>query len=607
LIELLVYPDNLDIFESQFNNLNFQFMIGVDASIKNKIDTWLNGAYDAETKSEIQKLIDQQAAEELTDAFYKDLEFGTGGLRGIMGVGSNRMNKYTVGMATQGLCNYLKQVFPGEQIRFVIAYDNRNNSTRFASIVANVCSSNGFEVFFFESLRPTPELSFAIRHLNCHSGVMLTASHNPKEYNGYKAYWSDGGQVTTPHDKNIITEVKKITSIDQVLFEGDPDKITTISSDVDTAYLDAISKYCLEPETVKKQKDLKIVFSPIHGTGITMVPQALGKWGFENIHIVEEQAVIDGNFPTVIYPNPEEEEAMKMALEKGQAIQADIIMATDPDGDRVGVGVKNNHGAYKLLNGNQICSLIVNYVLDRMKHNDALPSNGMVIKTIVTTDLIREISDSFGVRCHETLTGFKHIGALITAEEGKQQFLAGGEESYGYLIGDLIRDKDAVISCAMLAEMTAFYKEKDMSLFDALLELYGRFGYYKEKLISLTKKGKSGAEEIKSMMDGLRNNPPPSLGGSVVNIIRDYENRIEFVPSSGARKSIELPKSDVLQFITHDGTIVSARPSGTEPKIKFYCSVKENLNSAGDFDKVSTSLENKLENVMKDLLGEGSN
>lgn len=573
--------------------------ISLDQSIKGKIDRWLSSSYDDETKKVINQLLEAKEYEQLTDAFYKDLEFGTGGLRGIMGVGSNRMNKYTVGMATQGLCNYLKIQFPNEQIKFAIAHDCRNQSDYFAKIVADVCSANDLKVYFFDALRPTPELSFAIRELGCHSGVMLTASHNPKEYNGYKAYWNDGGQLIAPHDKNVIEEVNKISDIDQVKFETKEDNIVSIGKEMDQLYIDKITELSLRPEAVKMEEDLNIVFSPIHGTAIMLVPNALEKWGFKNVNIVEEQATPNGDFPTVIYPNPEEEEAMQLSIEQAKRNNADLVMATDPDSDRVGVAIKNNKGEFQLLNGNQICSLLVNYVISSMKDLDKLPENPYVVKTIVTTPLIAEIAKQNHVKYYETLTGFKHIGALITKLKGKEQFIVGGEESYGYLVGDLVRDKDAVISCTFIAEMTAYYRSQGKSLFDALIEIYQQYGFYKEKLISITKKGKSGAEEIGKMMQTLRNDPPTELAGSKVVKICDYQSGVENDIENNAKSIIDLPKSNVLQFTTEDGSIVSARPSGTEPKIKFYFSTKVILNKKDDFDLKEEALNKKLEQLAK--------
>lgn len=574
----------------------------LDPIIMQRASTWLNSPYDEKTVGQVQSLIDNNQATELTDAFYKDLEFGTGGLRGIMGVGTNRMNRYTIGRATQGLSNYLKEVYPGEQIKVAVSYDSRNNSPEFAHVVASVFSGNGFIVYLFDELRPTPQLSFAVRHLECHSGVMLTASHNPKEYSGYKAYWKDGGQLVAPHDKNVIEEVNAIESLDQVRFKAIERNIKAVGSEMDDAYLSAISELSIRTDAVKAQHDLNIVFSSIHGTGITLVPPALKRWGFTNVHTVDSQAQPDGNFPTVVYPNPEEEEAMSIAMAEGRERNADIILATDPDADRVGLAVKNDRGDYQLLNGNQIGSLLVHYVLSSYAELGKFHENDYVVKTIVTTQLIADIAARYGVPCHDVLTGFKFIGEMMTNNLGKGRYIVGGEESYGYLVGDLVRDKDAVVSCTFIAEAAAYYKSQGKTLFDVLKELYLQYGYYKEKLISLTKKGKAGAEEIKAMMSGLRANPPKSLGGIAVAKIRDYQNSISFDPKAGASTAIDLPKSDVLQFITIDGDIISARPSGTEPKIKFYCSVKQPLEQLADFDRVSAELDEKVERIMADIV-----
>jgi len=570
-------------------------------STNQRVNQWLNGNYDESTKASIQKLLDNNQLEEINDAFYKDLAFGTGGLRGVMGVGTNRMNKYTIGKATQGLSNYLKKTYPNEQIKVAVSFDSRNSSQEFAQTVANVFSANDIHVYLFSALRPTPELSFAIRELNCKSGVMLTASHNPKEYNGYKAYWNDGGQLTAPHDKNVIDEVNAIET-DHIKFQPKKELIQKIDKEIDEIYLEKLRALSINPAIVNEQRDLKIVYSPIHGTGITAVPQVLKKWGFSNIHIVKSQAEPDGNFPTVKYPNPEEEEAMSVGLQEAKDLDADLLMATDPDADRVGVAVKNPEGNFQLLNGNQIGSLLVNYILHAKKENNNLKSNDFTCKTIVTTNLIQEISASYKVRCYEVLTGFKFIGELMTKLEGKEQFLVGGEESYGYLVGDLVRDKDAVVSCAFIAEMTAFYKHQGKSLFDALIELYLEYGFYKEKLISLTKEGQSGAEEIKLMMQRLRTNTPKTLGGDQVVLLKDYENSISINQLNGEEKVIDLPKSDVLQFITADGSVVSARPSGTEPKIKFYCSARLPLKSPEDYKIVDAALEQKIEQMMSDIV-----
>jgi len=573
----------------------------LEAAIQNTINEWLNGNYDQQTKEEIQKLIDSGASTELVDAFYRSLEFGTGGLRGIMGAGSNRINKYTIGTATQGLSNYLLKKYPGEKIKVAIAHDSRNKSDFFAKITADVFSANGIHVYFFKELRPTPELSFAIRHLGCRSGVMLTASHNPKEYNGYKAYGADGGQFTSPDDTMVMDEVANIKSIDEVKFERNEQLVELIGEEIDQLYLDQITELSVSPEAIARQKDLKIVYSPIHGTGITLVPKALEQFGFTNLTLVEEQSTPDGNFPTVVYPNPEEKEAMTLALNKAKEIDADLVLATDPDADRVGIAVKNNDGEFVLLNGNQTGSLLINYLLTAWQEKGKLDGNQYIVKTVVTTNLVEEIAKAKNVTCYNTLTGFKHIGQLITSLQGKKTFIGGGEESYGYLIGELVRDKDAIISCAFIAEMTAFYKDKGTSLYNAMLEMFVEYGLYKEELVSLTKKGKSGAEEIKAMMEKFRNNPPLALGGSKVKMLKDYELGVETNLETQEKTKLDFPKSDVLQFITADGSIVSARPSGTEPKIKFYCSVNAPLADKADFKTVDAELGAKIKSLMEDL------
>lgn len=573
----------------------------LDPQTQQTIDTWLSGNYDEKTKSTIQQLIDEQASTELTDSFYKSLEFGTGGLRGIMGVGSNRINKYTIGTATQGLSNYLLKKYPSEKICVAIAHDSRNNSDVFANITADVFSANGIKVYFFTALRPTPELSFAIRELDCKSGVMLTASHNPKEYNGYKAYGPDGGQFTSPDDQMVMDEVAAIQSIDEVKFERNEANIEMIGDEIDQKYLNQITALSVSPDAISRQKNLKIVYSPIHGTGITLVPPALAQFGFTNVTVVEEQSKPDGNFPTVVYPNPEEKEALTLALKKAEEIDADLVLATDPDADRVGIAVKNTDGNFVLLNGNQTGSLLVNYVLTAWQEKGKLTGNEYVVSTIVTTPLIKAIADEKGVEYFDTLTGFKWIGKVMTELLGKKQFVVGGEESYGYLVGDLVRDKDAVISCAFIAEMTAFYKDKGSSLYEAMIEMYVKYGMYKEDLVSITKKGKTGAEEIKAMMEKFRNNPPATLGGSAVVTLKDYELNKETDINAGTSKELGFPKSDVLQFITADGSIISARPSGTEPKIKFYCSVNEPLASASDFKATEQKLNDKIKTIMNDL------
>ena len=573
----------------------------METAIQQKIDTWLNGDYDADTKRTLEKLLADGNETELSDAFYRDLEFGTGGLRGLIGTGTNRMNKYTIGTATQGLANYLKLTYPTGEIRVAVAHDSRNKSGEFAQITADVFSANGIKVYLFPELRPTPELSFAVRELNCHSGVVITASHNPKEYNGYKAYWNDGGQLTPPHDKNVIAEVRKIQSVDDVKFNTDPDLITILDDSMDRKYREKILTNVVFPDVIQRQKDLKIVFTPIHGTGITQVPQVLELMGFTNVHIVQAQATPDGNFPTVVYPNPEEHEAMSLALQQAAELDADLVLATDPDADRVGIAVKNHHGQWQLMNGNQTGSLIIYYLLQAWKQAGKITGKEFVSKTIVTTDLIDKMAADYGVDCPNVLTGFKYIAAKIREYEGVKQFIAGGEESYGYLVGDFVRDKDAIASCAIIAELVAYAKDRGISLFDMLQEMYVKYGFYYETLISLTKKGQSGAEEIKRMMNDLRNNLPQTVAGSPVVRLIDYEQRQDKNMLDGTVREPELEKSDVVQFITADGTKVSARPSGTEPKIKFYVSVNEPLARKEDFDAVMEKLKAKVESIVREL------
>ncbi len=576
-------------------------MKNLDSSVQQKIDQWLEGSYDENSKQEIRSLIDQEKFEELTDAFYKDLEFGTGGLRGIMGVGSNRVNKYTFGVATQGFSNFLKKTYPDEQIKVAIAHDCRNNSDTLAKVVADVFSANGIKVYFFEGLRPTPELSYAVRELNCQGGVVLTASHNPKEYNGFKAYGADGGQLVSPHDKAVMEEVQKVASIDDVKFEGNKDLIQLIGEDIDQKYLAELKKLSISQKEIQNQKDLKIVFSPIHGTAGVLVPPALKMYGFENVTLVEEQMVVDGNFPTVVYPNPEEQDALAMALDKAKEIDAELVMATDPDADRIGIAVKDTSGEWTLLNGNQTACLIINYMLTAWKNAGKLNGNQYIVKTVVTSYLIDEIAESYSVDCFNTLTGFKYIGELMTNFEGEKEFIAGGEESYGYLIGEHVRDKDAVVSAVIIAEMAAYYKDNGSSLYEALLEMYVDFGIYQEKLISITKKGKAGAEEILEMMKNFRENPPTSLGGSDVVTIKDYKSAEEKNLKTGEVSEIDLPSSNVLQFITEDGAIISARPSGTEPKIKFYCSVNDTIATVHEYPFVQKKLMDKIDQIMEEL------
>ena len=572
----------------------------MEAMIQERVQKWLDGNYDQSTKNTIHELLSQNPTE-LTDAFYKDLEFGTGGLRGIMGVGTNRINQYTIGMATQGFANYLISCFPSEQIRVAIAHDSRNNSRSFAEITANVMAANGIQVYLFESLRPTPELSFTIRELKCHGGVVCTASHNPREYNGYKAYFNDGGQLVPPHDKNVIREVQKIDSVDDVKWSGGEKNIHIIGHEMDIAYLDMVKGLSVYPDVISKQKDLKIVYTPIHGTGIKLVPAILELFGFKNVQLVEEQIKPDGNFPTVVYPNPEESEAMSLGLKKAEALDADILLGTDPDADRVGIGVKDNHGKWVLLNGNQTAVLAFNYLIEARKKKGLAQPNDMVVKTIVTTDLIDIIATKNDVKCYNVLTGFKWIAELIKEKEASENYIIGGEESYGLMIGNQLRDKDAVSAVALLCEMAAYEKEQGKSLFTKLLEIYLEYGLFREHLISITKKGRDGQQEIANMMEKYRNNPPKMLGGVEVIGLYDYEKREARDLSNGQVCTIELPKSNVLQFILKDGSKVSARPSGTEPKIKFYFSVQGKLDSITEFDLAYESLGKKIDDVISDL------
>ena len=571
----------------------------MDASIQDKINNWLEGNYDEATKDAIRNL-EKDQPDELADAFYRNLEFGTGGLRGIMGVGTNRMNKYTVGMATQGYANYLNRCFDNK-VSVAIAYDCRNNSPEFASIAANVFAANGIKVYLFESLRPTPELSFAIRHFKCQGGVVCTASHNPKEYNGYKAYWDDGAQMVPPHDKNVIVEVDKIATVEDVKWTGGEENIVMIGKEVDAMYLDMVKSLSVYPEVCEAQHDLKIVYTSIHGTGIKLVPQALEKFGFTNVHIVEAQSVPDGNFPTVIYPNPEERETMSLGLQQAKELDADILLGTDPDADRVGVGVKNDKGEWILLNGNQTALLAFNYMIEARKAKGIAQPNDMVAKTIVTTYMIDAIAKANGVACYNVLTGFKWIAALIKEKEGKEKYIIGGEESFGLMIGDEIRDKDAVSAVAIICEMAAYEKEKGRSLFEKLLDLYVKYGFYKESLTSITKKGMNGAAEIAAMMEAYRKNPPQTIDGVKVDQLLDYELQQGTNLADGSTFKIDLPKSNVLQFVLGDGTQISARPSGTEPKIKFYFSVNTPLASAADFDATEKLLDEKIARIEKEM------
>ncbi|OLY92436.1 phosphoglucomutase [Cnuella takakiae] len=572
----------------------------MDAAIQQRVDTWLNGNYDEEVKAGIRKQ-QSENPDDLADAFYRNLEFGTGGLRGLMGIGTNRMNKYTVGMATQGFANYLRQTFGEGEIKVAIAHDSRNNSRFFAETTANVFAANGIKVFLFEDMRPTPELSFTIRHLGCQGGVVCTASHNPKEYNGYKAYFNDGGQLVPPHDKNVIAEVEKIASVDEVKFTGGEANITIVGKELDEAYIQMVKGLSVNPDVIAQQKDLKIVYTPIHGTGIKLVPQVLKAYGFTNVSIVEEQSEPNGNFPTVVYPNPEESEAMSIGLKKAEALDADILLGTDPDSDRVGIGVKDNEGKWVLLNGNQTAVLAFNYLIESRKEKGLQQPNDMVVKTIVTTNMIDVFAERNGVKCYNVLTGFKWIAELIKEKEAAENYVIGGEESYGLMIGKELRDKDAISAVAILCEMAAYEKAHGRSLFQKLLQLYVDYGFFLEHLISITKKGRDGQQQIADMMERFRNNPPQTLAGSPVATLLDYEKRVRTDLQSGQQSPIELPKSNVLQFETADGTKVSARPSGTEPKIKFYFSVNAPLSSVEEFEKVQSELKAKIQTIISDL------
>ena len=572
----------------------------MDKYIEERVALWLQDDYDADTKAQIKNYL-QNNPDELTEAFYRDLEFGTGGLRGIMGVGTNRMNKYTVGAATQGLANYLKQQFPNQEISVAIAFDSRNNSAYFANITADVLSANGITCHLFPELRPTPVLSFAVRYLHCQSGVMVTASHNPKEYNGYKVYWNDGGQLVPPHDKNVIAEVNKIKSLHDTKWQRNPEKVHIIDSSLDEAYLKLVHGLSLHPEAIAAQKQLKIIYTPLHGTGITMVPKALKIYGFENISIVKEQAVSDGNFPTVKSPNPEEKSALVMAIAQAEAEKADLVLATDPDADRVGIAVRNLKGEMILLNGNMTGSLLVHYLLSQWKALNKLDGKQFVVKTIVTTELIKRMADAYQVPCYDVLTGFKYIAEKIKENEGKTTFIGGGEESYGYLAGDFVRDKDAVIACCLIAEMAAFYANQGKSLYQMLLEIYHEYGFYKEDLLSLTKQGKSGAEEIAAMMVNYRNNPPKEIGGQKVVLMKDIQAGIAYHLDKGTQEPIVLPKSNVLQFFTADGSKITVRPSGTEPKIKFYFGVVGQLPDVAKYDEANAAMQAKIKGIIEEM------
>jgi phosphoglucomutase len=567
--------------------------------VQTKAQSWISSAViDQTTKDLVKSLLEKQDSKELIDNFYKDLEFGTGGLRGVMGAGSNCMNQYTVGVATQGLANYLNKTNAGKKNKVAIAHDSRNNSRFFAEITANVFSANGIEVYLFPELRPTPLLSFAIRHLKCDSGVVITASHNPKEYNGYKAYWNDGAQVVPPHDKNITEEVKKITSFDQVKFKADKSLIHEIGPDVEKAYYEEVKKLIPNKEIIAKHKDIPLVYSSIHGAGITMVPECLKQIGFTNIHVVEEQKKPDGNFPTVQSPNPEEQTAMAMVINKGKEVGATMVMATDPDTDRVGIGVRKSNGEFILLNGNQAFSLMMYFIMKNLKSTE----NSYIAKTIVTSELVDDMAKKLGVECYNTLTGFKYIAELMGKFDGKKKFIAAGEESYGYMVGDFVRDKDAVSACAFFAAMAASATEEKKSMYDWLIEMYVEFGFYKESLLNVTKKGQQGEQEIKAMMEKFRNNPPSEIIGTRVERLLDYKTLKEKHLVSGKEMTLDFPKSDVLQFYLSDGSKVSVRPSGTEPKIKFYISVNTKLKSREEFEKVNQQLDEKIKGIEKYLM-----
>ncbi len=573
----------------------------LEQMVLKKAQMWLDGHYDEATKKQVKYLIDNDM-KELVESFYKDLEFGTGGLRGIMGVGTNRMNIYTVGAATQGLANYLKKNFAGEQIRVAIGHDSRNNSRLFSEHVADIFASNGFTVFLFDALRPTPELSFAIRELKCHSGVVVTASHNPKEYNGYKAYWTDGAQVTPPHDKNIIEEVNKITDVNMILTGQHPENITLLDEKFDEIYLNKVHELSLSPECVKKHHDMKIIYTPIHGSGVRLVPASLKKFGFTNVKLVPEQAVVDGNFPTVESPNPEERKTMSMAIDLAAKEGADLVLATDPDSDRIGVALRNKKGEYVLLNGNQTLVLLMSYQLTRWAELGKLDGKQYVVKTIVTSQMANAVAEHFKVKCYDCLTGFKYIAKIIRENEGKTKYIGGGEESFGYLGGDYVRDKDAVSACSLAAEAAAWAKETmGLTLYEWLQKLYVKYGFYREGLVSVVRKGKEGAELIQQMMVDFRANPPKTIVGSPVVKINDYLTLETTCLKTGVKTPIEQDKSNVLQWFTEDGTIVSVRPSGTEPKIKFYFGVKAPLASVADFEQVRAQLDAKIEAIKKDL------
>ena len=572
----------------------------MEKAIIDKINVWLGEGYDSATQAEIKKMLADNPSE-IVEAFYKNLEFGTGGLRGIMGVGTNRMNRYTVGSATQGLSNYLKKISTVQPIQVAIAFDSRNRSQEFAQIAAEILAANDIICYLFDNLRPTPVLSFAVRHLHCQAGIVITASHNPKEYNGYKVYWNDGGQLVSPHDEAVIREVNAVTSVSQIRWKGNDRNIKIIGKNVDEVYLQKIAQLSLNPDAVHAQNQLRIVYTSLHGTGITLVPQALQMFGFQNITIVEEQKTPDGNFPTVKSPNPEEKSAMEIAIRTADEVHADLVLATDPDADRVGIAIRNNNGKMELLNGNMTASLLIYYVLSQWKERGKLSGKEFIVKTIVTSELLKEIAENYGVICEDVLTGFKYIAEKIKEYEGSHTFIIGGEESYGYLVSDFVRDKDAVSSCCMIAEMAAFYANQGKTLYQMLQMIYRQFGFYKEELLSITKKGQSGAADIQKMMDNFRNNPPQLINKEKVIKINDYLKQISVDVLSGNSFPILMPKSDVLQFFTADGSKITVRPSGTEPKIKFYFGVKKELSGDDSFSSVSQELSSKIKSIIESL------
>lgn len=572
----------------------------ISTNIMSKAKSWLDGNYSQQTKDEVQRMM-KDSPEELVDAFYQNLEFGTGGLRGVMGVGTNRMNIYTVGMATQGLANYLIAQFPGQKIKVAVGYDNRHNNVLFSETVSGVFAANGFTVYLFDALRPTPELSFAIRHFNCQSGVMITASHNPKEYNGYKAYWSDGAQVVSPHDTNIIAEVNQIKTVDDVKWSGGKGEIIMIGREVDEAYLAAVKREALSPEAVRRCSDMKIVYTPIHGTGVRIVPESLRNYGFKTILTVPEQCVNDGDFPTVVHPNPEDPAALKMAIALAEREGAELILATDPDADRIAVGVRDDKGEIFLLNGNQTCVLFTYYILKRWKELGKLNGNQYVIKTIVTTAMMRVVADFFHVKCYNVLTGFKYIAEIIAAKEGEKEYVCGGEESFGFLIGDFVRDKDAVTACSIFAEMAAWCRSNGHTVYDMLMDLYLQFGLYHDGLRNVVRKGMTGAAEIRQMMADYRANPPREIAGLAVKEIYDYQTSKHILIPSGDEYDLKIEKSNVLQFILEDCSVVSVRPSGTEPKIKYYYGVRQSLSHKADYAAVKALAQAKIDAIEKSL------